>query len=99
MGIALSIIFVLLLLLLGVCTALAKLSRKPIGNTLSVFVSSLIPPVSGNLFLLASDKEILSTIGCYIYFIGMNYVMAAVTLNTADSKRNTNGSNGSRSVS
>ena len=84
MRIALSIIFVLLLLLLGVCTALAKLSRKPIGNTLSIFVSSLIPPVSGNLFLLASDKEILSTIGCYIYFIGMNYVMAAVTFFTAE---------------
>ena len=82
MRIALSIMFMVLIAGLGVCTFFAHKSKKPIGKTLALFISSLIPPVWGNLFIIASDVETLSLIGCYIYFLGMNYVMFALTLFT-----------------
>lgn len=78
MRIALSVIFIALILVLGVCTFFARRSHKPIGRPLALLLSSLIPPVWGNLFIVASEVETISLIGCYIFFLGMNYVMFAM---------------------
>lgn len=78
MRIALSVIFIVLILVLGVCTFFARRSRKPIGRPLALLLSSLIPPVWGNLFIIASEMEVMSWVGCYIFFLGMNYVMFAM---------------------
>ena len=78
MRIALSVVFIALILVLGVCTFFARRSRKPIGRPLALLLSALIPPVWGNLFIIASEMEVLSWVGCYIFFLGMNYVMFAM---------------------
>lgn len=78
MRIALSIVYIVLVLILGLCTFLARKSHKSINKALALLVSSLIPPVFGNLCIIASNIETLSIVGCYIYFIGMNYVMFAL---------------------
>ena len=84
MRIVLSVVFAVLILGLAACTIIARLSRKPNGKAVALLVSSLIPPVTGNLFIIASNFEILSKIGCYIYFLGMNYVMFAVVRFTVE---------------
>ena len=74
MRVALSIIFVVLILILGVCVFFAARSRKAIGKYVALFVGSLIMPVAGNLFIISSVFETLSVVGCYIYFLGMDLV-------------------------
>ena len=77
MRIAFSVVFSVFVALLVLCIVLARKSHKPIGKPVALFVSSLITPVVGNLFIIASIYETLSLIGCYLYFLGMNYVMFA----------------------
>lgn len=74
MRVALSIIFVVIIIALGVCVFLSLKSPKAIGKSLAIFVACLIPPVAGNLFIISSIYEGLSTVGCYVYFLGMNLV-------------------------
>ena len=81
---ALSIIFVVLILSTCGCAVFAYRSKKPIGKSVALLLASLIPPVIGNLFIIASDKEMLSNVGCYIYFIGMDLVMIALAKFTID---------------
>ena len=79
MRIGLSITFVVVVLLLGVCTFFASRSHKPIGKTVAMLCVSLIVPVLGNLFIISSPVMPLSITGCYLYFIGMNLTMFGLT--------------------
>lgn len=78
MRIALSVIFAVLILILGVCSFFAFRSKKPIGKAVAILLVALMPPVLGNLFIIASPNLYLSTAGCYIYFLGMDIVMFAL---------------------
>ena len=84
MRVVLSIIFIVLILILGVCSFFSFKSRKQIGKSVAILMIALIPPVLGNLFIISSPYEILSTIGCYIYFLGMDLVMVAMIRFTFD---------------
>ena len=84
MRIAFSIIFVVLILVLSFCAIVSFKSRKPNGKSVALLVASLIPPVVGNLLIIASIYESLSLIGCYFYFLGMNLVMGATINFTFD---------------
>lgn len=63
---------------LGVCSVVAKRSGKPMGPTASSLLLWIIPPVIGNAIIILSGTELLSTIGAYIYYIGMDFLMAGV---------------------
>ena len=67
-----AIVFVFLIIALALCGVFANKSAKSIGKPVSYLVFSLMLPVIGNLIILISENELLSTIGYYIYFIGMN---------------------------
>ena len=67
-----AIVFVFLIIALALCGVFANKSAKSIGKPVSYLVFSLMLPVIGNLIILISENEFLSTIGYYIYFIGMN---------------------------
>ncbi len=43
-----------------------------------MITAALIPPVFGNLLIVSTSMELVATIGCYIYFIGMDMVMYAL---------------------
>ena len=73
-----SLIFIAVILALTICAILAKQSRKPIGRPVMVLDIALIPPVLGNLIIVYSSDHLLSLIGCYMYYMGMNLVMAAL---------------------
>ena len=75
MRVGFSVTLTLMVVAMIVCIVFAVKSHKPIGKYTAILVASLIPPVVGNLFIIASPYEILSTVGCYIYFIGMDLAM------------------------
>ena len=73
-----SVIFVFLIIALGVCVVIALKSRKDIGRSVAFMLLSIIPPVIGNLMIVCSGSERVSTAGRYIYFVGMDLVMYAL---------------------
>lgn len=78
MRIFMSIVFMLLVAALLLCAFISFRSRKPIGKTVALLLIALIPPVLGNLFIVASPNKTLSLIGSYTYYIGMDFVIYAL---------------------
>ncbi|MBO6089094.1 MAG: hypothetical protein J6P37_02125, partial [Lachnospiraceae bacterium] len=70
-----SIIFGILTLIIVACLIIAHRSRKAIGAYVSLVLVSLIPPIFGNLVIMNSEEELLSTVGCYLYSIGMDLLL------------------------
>lgn len=77
-----SVVFLVQILSLAVCCFYARRSHKEIAPSVRRLLRYLIPPVIGNLIIVASGSEFISTIGCYIYFIGMDFVILALLLFT-----------------
>ena len=67
-----AVIYVLLIVLLGLFGVISKRSTKSIGLAVSYLLFTFIVPITGNLILVLSENELLSTIGSYTYFIGMD---------------------------
>ena len=84
MRIAFSVLFFILIALLIPCAFIAKRSRKPIGASVALFLSAIIPPILGNLIIVASGNEIFSSVGCYFYFLGMDLSMYGLLVFTFD---------------
>lgn len=78
MRILFSIIFIFLILALIRCAVSAVRSKKSIGKWVAFLDIALVPPVMGNLIILMSSKQLISTIGYYIYFIGMDMVILSL---------------------
>ena len=84
MRIAFTIIFMLLSVALGACCHLAKKSPKAIGTSVAILIGSLILPVIGNMLIISSGAELISTIGYYLYFLGMDCVIFSLLRFTFD---------------
>ncbi|MBO5531551.1 MAG: EAL domain-containing protein [Fibrobacter sp.] len=67
-----AIIYIVLIVLLGLFGVISKKSSKAIGKAVSYLLFTFIVPIAGNLILVLSENEFLSTIGSYTYFIGMD---------------------------
>ena len=67
-----AIIYILLIVLLGLFGVISKKSSKAIGKAVSYLLFTFIVPIAGNMTLVLSENELVSTIGSYIYFIGMD---------------------------
>ena len=72
MRIIISIIFFAFTAALVMCAAVARRSRKKIGKVLSLAIFGILIPVFGNMVIIASADLTMSSIGYYIYFIGMD---------------------------
>ena len=75
MRLVLSIVFSLLIVALLVCLVLSKRSKKAVGNSVAFLLSTLVVPVLGNLILVVSTDKLISSIGCYLYFLGLDMVV------------------------
>lgn len=84
MRIQFSIIFLILAAALAGCSLAALRSSKSIGKFVAGLDFALIPPIIGNFLIVSSSNRLVATIGCYIYFIGMDLVMFALILFTAE---------------
>jgi len=75
---SLSILFALLIVSLLICAVLALRSKKPVGRYVANLLVALAIPVLGNLILIASSDDIIATVGCYIYFLGMDASVCSI---------------------
>ena len=75
---AFFIIFSALVVTFGICASKAVRSPKSIGRAVGLLLCALIPPVIGNAIIIISGDKTLSTVGYYIYFLGMNCTMLAL---------------------
>lgn len=66
-----TLVFVLLIVILGICSIMARRSSKSVAKPVSYLLVTFIVPITGNMILTLSQDELLSTIGSYTYFIGM----------------------------
>ena len=73
-----SIIFVALSAALAVCGLIAFRSRKAIGVPLGRMLFCLIPPVIGNMLIIASTTKGPATVGCYLYYVGIDFTAFGV---------------------
>ena len=70
-----SLVFVALSVALAVCGLIAFRSKKPIGVPLGRMLLALIPPVAGNLLIISATTKLPATIGCYLYYIGIDFTV------------------------
>ena len=70
-----SLVFIALSVALAVCGLIAFRSRKPIGVPLGRMLLALIPPVAGNLLIISATTKLPATIGCYLYYIGIDFTV------------------------
>ena len=68
----LSVVFAVLIMSLVLCVIFALRSKRPLSKNVATLLVGLTIPVLGNLILIVSTDRILSTIGCYVYFLGMD---------------------------
>lgn len=79
-----SCIFLFLAVALCWCSSVARSSGKPFAMPISRLLFSLVPPVIGNFIITLSSNELISTVGCYTYYIGMDYMMMELMYFTSD---------------
>ena len=72
MRFGISVLISVLLAALLVCLFMARRSKKSIKGHVAFLIAGMSCPVIGNLILIISSNQIISIIGCYIYFIGMD---------------------------
>ena len=79
-----TIWLVVLSIALVVCAFFAKRSKKSIANDVFLMLVSLLPPMVGNLFIILSEDWLISRIGSYIYFIGLDWTIITLLRFTCD---------------
>ena len=79
-----GILLFILAVALAICSFKARNFNKALGKTVAGMIGGLIPPMVGNMIIILSSNRLLSTIGCYIYCLGMNFVMMVLLKFTAD---------------
>ena len=72
---AFSIIFVLLSIALMICAFVAYRSKKDIGKPLCNMLVAIIPPIVGNFLIVGSTSKTLATVGCYLYYVGIDFTV------------------------
>jgi hypothetical protein len=67
-----GIVFLAMILVMAVCTRIARHSGIRMGFAAAGLLATLILPVTGNMILLLSGSRIVSLIGCYLYYLGLD---------------------------
>ena len=70
-----SAVFLILMLVLLLCAINAGRRYKALGMAVARVDLALIPPILGNCIIVGSHTKILSLIGYYIFFLGMDYMI------------------------
>ncbi len=72
MRLALSVVFILLILSLSICDMFAIRSKRPIGKYVAILLIGLTIPVLGNLIIIATSNRVIANVGYNVYFLGMD---------------------------
>ncbi len=71
-------VLAILLITLGVCAVVTKRASKSMSSYVARLLVCLMPPMLGNLIIILSSDPVVATVGCYMYFIGMDFTMFAL---------------------
>ena len=74
----------LLTIALIACAVKARRTEKQMAPDVFKLVMALIPPIMGNAIIIMSDNWLLSNIGCYMYYIGLDLTIIANLRFTAE---------------
>ncbi len=77
-----AIIFVVLIVLLALCGTISRRSTKTVAKSVAWLEFVTIAPVFGNMIVVLSTNEFLSTIGIYITFLGFDAIVLALFIFT-----------------
>jgi diguanylate cyclase (GGDEF)-like protein len=61
-----------------VCALLARRSKKAIAPEVATLLLSLAFPIMGNLLIIFSTDWLVARIGCYIYYIGLDFAIISL---------------------
>ena len=75
---SLSITFSILIIALFICFAIAKLTKKSVGNDVAFLIFSMALPVIGNLIIITSTDQLAADAGYYIYFLGVDAAVYSI---------------------
>ena len=78
MRLALGILFLVIIIAMMICTWIARHSGKRIGFAAAGLLAPLILPMAGNGLIILSGNRILSLVGCYLYYLGLDVSIAAL---------------------
>ena len=78
MRLAFGMVFSVIIFAMAVCAWIAKRSGKRIGSAAYALLVPLIFPMAGNLMIIVSGNRIVSLIGCYMYYLGLDMSIAAL---------------------
>ena len=84
MRIVLQVILTIEIIVLCVCVHFARRSDKPMARSVALLIASLIPAILGNVIIIGAVSRPAAVIGMYIYFIGMDLIMACLLKFTLD---------------
>jgi GGDEF domain-containing protein len=75
---AFGILFLAIIVSMAACARVARCSGKRIGSAAGVLLLSLILPMVGNGIIILSGNRVVSLIGCYLYYLGLDVSIAAL---------------------
>ena len=84
MRITIAIVLVALMVALAVCATMTKYSKRRTETTVERLLLCLLPPMLGNLIIILATDETMATVGCYMYYMGIDLTMLALFTYTTE---------------
>ena len=78
MRLAFGIMFAAIIVAMAVCVRTARHSGKRMGFAAASLLAPLMLPMIGNMIIILSGNRTLSLIGCYLYYLGLDFSIAAL---------------------
>ena len=78
MRLAFGIMFAAIIITMAVCVRIAKRSGKRDGFAAARLLAPLMLPMIGNMIIILSGNRTLSLIGCYLYYLGLDFSISAL---------------------
>ena len=69
-----GIFFAIMLTLIG-CAVDSRRHYKELGKAVAWLDLAFIPPILGNAIIILAKRRMLALVGCYIYYVGMDFVI------------------------
>ena len=73
-----SVVFAVLILLLAVCAVLSMRTKRRIGKYVAGLLIGMLIPILGNLIIIISTDWLISYVGYYVYFLGMDAAVLSI---------------------
>ncbi len=73
-----STILTVLVIMDIICAVMSLRSKRPVGKAMGLLDLSFVPPILGNLIIIGTSLRSAAIFGYYMYFLGMDCIMASV---------------------